>query len=195
MFFKKPSAGWLIAGLGNPGRRYELTRHNVGWLALESFAKKQGIRVNRARFSALSGTGRVRGESVCLIKPTTYMNNSGEAVAAAAKYFKLPPERIVVICDDISLAPGHLRIREKGSAGGHNGLRSIIDCLGSEDFIRIKIGIGDRPDRESELADWVLSLPTSAERKLIEGRFEDICAALELIIGGDTTLAQSRYNS
>lgn len=194
MFFKKPEAGWLVVGLGNPGKKYEYSRHNVGYRALDELADKHSIRVLRARFSGLCGSGRISGASVALLKPTTYMNLSGQSVAAAAKYYKLPPERILVLCDDVSLEPGHIRIREKGSCGGHNGLRNIIDYLDSENFPRVKIGVGERASREQDLADWVLSMPSSADRKRIESRSGDICAAIELIVGGNLTLAQSRYN-
>ena len=194
MLFSKPQAGWLIAGLGNPGKQYERTRHNVGWWALDELASRYKISVTRARFNALCGSGVIAGEKVLLLKPTTFMNSSGDAIAAAAKYYKLPPERIIIICDDISLKPGHLRIREKGSAGGHNGLRSIISCLNSEDFIRIKVGIGDRPSRDSDLADWVLAAPSSADRELIDPKIKAAADAVELIVKGDFTLAQSRLN-
>lgn len=194
LFQKRRDAGWLIVGLGNPGKNYERTRHNVGFRALDAFAARRGIRVARAKFQALCGEGSIGGVPVALLKPTTFMNLSGEAVSAAARYYKLPPERVLVLCDDVSLAPGVIRIRDSGSAGGHNGLRSLIDRLGSENFPRLRIGVGEKPHPEMELADWVLAAPASADQKKIDSRTDDICAALELIIGGRLDLAQSRYN-
>ncbi|MEG2083575.1 MAG: aminoacyl-tRNA hydrolase [Oscillospiraceae bacterium] len=194
MFFNKPAAGWLIVGLGNPGKKYEYSRHNAGWRALDFLASKSGIKVSRARFDALCGQGRFAGEPVVLLKPTTFMNLSGKAVSAAASYYKLPPERVLVIFDDISLEPGHIRIRENGSPGGHNGVRDIIDCFDTDAFPRIKIGVGQKPHPDYDLADWVLSSPSSRDRQLIESREQDVCDAAELIVRGDLSLAQSRLN-
>lgn len=185
---------YMIVGLGNPGKKYELSRHNSGFRALDYIADSCGVKVNRARFSALTGTGALSGVKVVFLKPTTFMNLSGIAVSAAAKYYKIPPERIVVIFDDISLQPGHIRIRKDGSAGGHNGIKSIIEQLGTEEFPRIKIGVGEKPNAEYDLADWVLSMPSSADRKLIEARHADVLSAAKLIVKGELTLAQSRYN-
>lgn len=196
MFLKRNRAGldFLVVGLGNPGKRYEQTRHNAGFWAVDAFAQKQDIRIARARFSALCGEGKVGGAKVLLMKPTTYMNLSGTAVQQAAAYYRLGPEQVVVICDDVSLHPGVIRIRAEGSAGGHNGVQSVIDMLQTQRFPRVKIGVGDRPDHRYELADWVTGLPSSADKKLIDARIDDVCDALTLIIFGNLTLAQSRYN-
>lgn len=194
LFRSRTGVAYLIVGLGNPGKKYEYTRHNVGWRALDLLASRAGIRVTRARFQALVGTGTLGGAQVALLKPTTFMNLSGAAVEAAAKYYKIPPERVVVVFDDVSLKPGQLRIRENGSAGGHNGIKNIIERLGTDGFPRVKIGVGAKPNPDMDLADWVLSMPSSADRQSIEGRFDDVVSALELIVRGDIKLAQSRYN-
>ncbi len=185
---------YLLVGLGNPGKKYELSRHNCGFRALDYIAERCGVKVNRARFTALTGAGLLSGVKVVFLKPTTFMNLSGAAVSAAAKYYRIPPERIVIIFDDISLMPGHIRIRKDGSAGGHNGIKSIIEQLGTEEFPRIKIGVGAKPNAQSDLADWVLSMPSSSDRKLIESRLDDVMSAAELIVKGELTLAQSRFN-
>lgn len=194
MFFKKRSADdrFLIVGLGNPGKKYLYTRHNVGFLALDFVAEKNNIKVTRSRFSALTGEGRLGGKAVTLMKPTTFMNLSGQAVAAALNYYKLPPERLIVLCDDIALSPGAIRIRDHGSSGGQNGLRNIEDMIESQNYIRIRIGIGDR--RSGDLPDYVLSMPSSDDKKAIESRFSDIEEAVKLIVAGSLAEAQSRFN-
>lgn len=195
MFFsKRAGVDYIIVGLGNPGKKYEFTRHNAGFRAIDAFAQKHGIRITRARFGALVGDGRVGGAKVFLMKPTTFMNLSGNAVSAAARYYDVPPDKIVVLCDDVSLAPGVIRIRADGSAGGHNGLQSMIDMLDTPEFPRVKIGVGDRPRPEIDLADWVLAMPSSADKKKIDARTSDVCAALELIIKDQLGEAQSRFN-
>ena len=148
---------WLIVCLGNPGARYEGTRHNAGFMTADALAKKLKVSINRARFHALTGKGEIGGESVLLMKPQTYMNLSGEAAAEAAKFYKIPPERVIVVSDETALPIGKLRVRSKGSAGGHNGLKSIIACLGSEQFPRIRLGVGAPPHEDYDMADWVLS--------------------------------------
>lgn len=196
MLFKRKDAAldYLIVGLGNPGRQYEATRHNAGYLMLDALAQRHGIRVARAKFQALTGTGRIGGARVLLMKPTTFMNASGDAVAAAAAYYKLEPAQIIVIFDDISLEPGHIRIRANGSAGGHNGLKSIIARLGSDQFPRIKVGVGAKPRPNYDLAEWVLSAPSAADKKKIAGRTGDVLDAAALLCEGKLPLAQSRYN-
>ena len=195
MFFKKNSgADYLIVGLGNPGKKYDYSRHNAGFRALDALSAKMGVKVTRARFSGLTGEGRLGGVKVVLLKPTTFMNLSGASVEAAANYYGLTPDRVVVMFDDVSLPPGGLRIRAEGSAGGHNGIKSIIERLDTDEFPRIKIGVGEKPNPEMDLADWVLSMPSSADRKLIESRSGDACEAAELIVKGELALAQSRYN-
>ena len=157
LFQKSGGVRWLIVCLGNPGPRYEGTRHNAGFLAADALAKKLKLSVNRLRFRALTARGEIGGESVLLMKPQTYMNLSGEAAAAAAKYYKIPPERVIVVSDETALPVGSLRVRSKGSAGGHNGLKSVIACLGSDQFPRIRLGVGAPPHEDYDMADWVLS--------------------------------------
>lgn len=193
IFRKKQNENrFLVAGLGNPGRKYQYTRHNVGFLALDHIAEKAGVRVSRSRFSSLVGEGRIGNASATLMKPMTYMNLSGQAVAAAARYYGTEPDHIVVICDDAALDPGVIRIRDHGSSGGQKGLLSIEDMLQSSSYIRIRVGIGHCDSQE--LADYVLSMPSSADRELISRRFPDIAEALEMIVKGDLSGAQSRFN-
>ncbi len=196
MLFKKKDASldYLVVGLGNPGKQYENSRHNVGFRMLDALAERQGVKVTRAKFQALTGTGRIGGARVLLMKPTTYMNLSGDAIRAAADYYKLPPERIIVLFDDISLEPGHIRIRAEGSAGGHNGLKSIIAQLGSEKFPRVKVGVGAKPRPDYDLADWVLAAPSAADKKKIAERTDDVLDAVELLCKDQLSLAQSRFN-
>lgn len=159
MIFGRKSGAprWLVVCLGNPGPRYEGTRHNAGFMTADALAKKLNIKVNRARFKALTGTAEIGCESVMLMKPQTYMNLSGEAAAQAAKFYKIPPERVLVVSDETALPIGRLRVRSKGSAGGHNGLKSLIACLGSDQFPRIRLGVGAPPHEDYDMADWVLS--------------------------------------
>ena len=158
MFFKKPGGvSWLIVFLGNPGPRYEMTRHKAGFMAADAMAKEKNVNINKARFKALTATCDIGGESVLLMKPQTFMNLSGDAVAQAARFYKIPPEHVIVVSDEISLPIGKLRIRTKGSAGGHNGLKDIIAKLGTDAFPRIRIGVGAPPHPDYDMADWVLS--------------------------------------
>lgn len=191
--FQTSSIHYIIAGLGNPGAKYEQTRHNAGFDALDYAAAQWGIRIHQSKFDALTGSGTVGGEKILLVKPQTFMNLSGQSLQKAASFYKVPPEHVIVLFDDISLAPGVLRLRAEGSTGGHNGIKSIIEHMG-QTFPRVKIGVGEKPRPEYDLADWVLSVPTQAERKLIVARYDDICAALELIIKGQFSTAQSKYN-
>lgn len=194
MFFQKPSSvEFLIVGLGNPGAKYAGTRHNAGFDALDWAARRWGIRVDRARFDALTGTGEAAGHKVLLLKPQTFMNLSGQAVGKAAAFYKVPAQNVIVLFDDISLAPGRLRLRKAGSAGGHNGVKSIISQIGQE-FPRVKIGVGAKPHPEYDLADWVLSRFTPDERKAMEARYDDVADALEMMMKGQFEAAQSRYN-
>ena len=196
MLFKKDSGSLdcILVGLGNPGKEYETSRHNTGFRMLDALADDARIPVVRAKFQALVGTGTIAGAKVLLMKPTTYMNLSGEAVAQAARFYKIPPERIIVLFDDVSLEPGHIRIRAEGSAGGHNGLKSIIAQLGTQVFPRIKIGVGAKPRPDYDLADWVLGTPSAEDRKRIADRTGDVIAAAELLCQGQLALAQSKYN-
>ena len=158
MLFKKPGGvSWLIVFLGNPGPRSEMTRHNAGVMAADAMAKEKNVNINKARFKALTATCDIGGESVLLMKPQTFMNLSGDAVAQAARFYKIPPEHVIVVSDEISLPIGKLRIRTKGSAGGHNGLKDIIAKLGTDAFPRIRIGVGAPPHPDYVMADWVLS--------------------------------------
>ena len=194
MFFQKPSSvEFLIVGLGNPGAKYAGTRHNAGFDALDYAARRWGIRVDRARFDALTGTGEAAGHKVLLLKPQTFMNLSGQAVGKAAAFYKVPARNVIVLFDDISLAPGRLRLRKAGSAGGHNGVKSIISQIGQE-FPRVKIGVGAKPRPEYDLADWVLSRFTPDERKAMEARYDDVADALEMMMKGQFEAAQNRYN-
>ena len=194
MFFQKPSSvEFLIVGLGNPGAKYAGTRHNAGFDALDWAARRWGIRVDRARFDALTGTGEAAGHKVLLLKPQTFMNLSGQAVGKAAAFYKVPAQNVIVLFDDISLAPGRLRLRKAGSAGGHNGVKSIISQIGQE-FPRVKIGVGAKPHPEYDLADWVLSRFTPDERTAMEARYDDVADALEMMMKGQFEAAQSRYN-
>ena len=195
---KKDSAGGpvthIIVGLGNPGAKYEKTRHNIGFLALDFIAEKCGARIDRAKFRALVGEGNIAGARVLFMKPETFMNNSGEAVSAAASFYKIPPERIIILHDEISFSPSVIRIRRKGSAGGHNGLKSIISHLSSEEFPRIKIGVGQKPRPDYDLADWVLGVMPEADMAAARARFPDIMAAAELLVLGRADEAMNKYS-
>ena len=158
MLFSKPSGvSWLIVFLGNPGPRYEGTRHNAGFMTADAFARAHRVEINRLRFRALTGVCELGEEKLLLMKPQTFMNLSGEAVGEAARFYKIPPEHVLVVSDEIALPIGKLRVRAKGSAGGHNGLKNIIACLGSEEFPRIRLGVGAPPHPDYDMADWVLS--------------------------------------
>ena len=185
---------WLIAGLGNPEAKYDGTRHNAGYAALDYLAGKWGISVSKTKFEGLWGQGEVDGHKVVLLKPLTYMNLSGQSIAPAANFFKIPAQHVIVLCDDITQQPGHLRIRPKGSAGGHNGLKSIIASLGSEEFARIRIGIGAKPNPQYDLAAWVLGKLPAEDRKAMTDRYPDVEAAARLIMDGNLPYAQNKYN-
>ena len=186
---------FLIVGLGNPGPKYEKSHHNAGFLALDHLAQQLGCPVTRAKFQALTGQAELCGHKVLLMKPQTFMNLSGNAVGAAARFYHLTPDRVLVIYDDIALAPGRLRIRPSGSAGGHNGIKSIIAALGSEAFPRVRSGVGERRGGEAGLADFVLSDFSAADRKEIFARFDDICTAAGLIVEGKISEAMNRFNT
>lgn len=197
MFGKKNYGGsveYLVVGLGNPDRKYENTRHNTGWLALDYIAEKLDCKVNKIKYKSLIGTCEINGAKVMLMKPTTYMNNSGQAVVEAMNFYKIPAENVIVIFDDISLDVGKMRIRSKGSDGGQRGMRSIINLSGSQAFPRIKIGIGAKPNPDWDLADWVLSKFTDKEMKDLEKMFENAHKAVELIIDGKMDRAMNLFN-
>ena len=184
----------IIVGLGNPGKEYITTRHNAGFLALEYISQKEGISISRSRFKAIVGDSSFGGKRCLFMMPQTYMNNSGEAVKEACDFYKIPPENVVVIFDDLSLPVGKLRIRKSGSAGGHNGIKSIIAHLGTQDFSRIKVGVGEKPYKDMDLADWVLSNFSSDEKKILFDEFESINAAAKLIVTGKTEEAMGKFN-
>lgn len=194
MLFSKPTCDWLIVGLGNPGSQYEKTRHNMGFRALNLLAKDLGCKVDRAKFRALTGQAVFDGRKLLLLKPQTFMNASGDSVREAAAFYKLPPERVIVLLDDISLAPGRLRVRGSGSAGGHNGIKSIIAQLGSQAFPRVKIGVGAKPHPDYDLADWVLSGFSAQEEKLIGPALERAGQAALCILEKGVQEAENRFN-
>lgn len=185
---------FIVVGLGNIGKQYELTRHNAGFLAIDRIAEKYGARIDRVKFHATVGECTIAGQRVLLMKPTTLMNNSGIAVGEAAAFYKIPPERVLVLHDEISFDPGMIRIRRKGSAGGHNGLKSIIARLPGEDFPRIKIGVGKKPSPEYDLANWVLGRMPEGDMKLMSARFDDIATATEMIVKGDIDGAMAKFS-
>ena len=186
---------YLIVGLGNPGRQYELTRHNAGFLFADLLADKLSANINKIQFKSVTAAVELGGKKCLLMKPQTFMNNSGEAVKQAAAFYKIPPEKIIVVFDDISLPCGKLRIRRKGSAGGHNGIKSIIYHLNSDNFPRIKLGVGEKPHPDYELADWVLSNFKKDELPLLREAVEKACDAAELMVNGNTDKAMSNFNS
>ena len=183
----------VIVGLGNPGKKYENTRHNIGFAAIDYIAEKEGININTGKHKALVGSGYIDGVKVLLVKPQTFMNLSGESLRPIMDFYKLEPEDFLVIFDDIDLDVGRIRVRRKGSAGGHNGMKSIISHLGSMEFPRIKIGVGAKP-AGYDLADYVLGHFTRADQEILEERFEDVYDAAKLIVGDDITEAMNRHN-
>lgn len=185
---------WLIAGLGNPGREYEHTRHNCGFRALDILAEQLGCRIDRAKFQGLYGQCHYQDQTLILLKPQTYMNLSGRSIQQFRSYFNIPPQRIIVLFDDISLEPGRLRIRANGSAGGHNGLKSIIQELGSQDFPRVKIGVGAKPAPDFDLADWVLSGFSANEEKALAVSLVNAGKAVLAILDEGVAQAANRFN-
>ena len=197
LFGKKTASGgveWLLVCLGNYGGKYENTRHNVGFIAADRLIEREGLRCNRLRFRALTEAIDFGGAKVLLMKPQTYMNLSGEAVGEAARFYKIPPEHVLVISDDVSLPLGKLRVRAGGSAGGHNGLKNIIAHLGTEQFPRVKVGVGAPPNPEYEMIDWVIGGFSAEERKIIEKAAERALDAAECVIAKGVTEAQNRFN-
>lgn len=186
---------WIIAGLGNPGLAYANTRHNAGFMGLDELAKMCSIDVKTKKFKGDCGNGTVGGERCLLLKPGTFMNLSGESVSAAADFYKIPPEKVVIIYDDITLPPGKLRIRRKGSAGGHNGMKSIITLLGTDEFPRVRIGVGAKPRPDYDLADWVLSKFTEDDTNALEPALQNAAKAAELIVQGKIDEAMNKFSS
>lgn len=192
--FGKKQESWLIVGLGNPGREYEKTRHNAGFRAIDILADQIGCKIDRAKFQGLYGQVNYKGGKLFLLKPQTFMNLSGRSVLQLSAYFSIPPQNIIVMFDDISLAPGRLRIRADGSAGGHNGIKSIIAELGSQDFPRVKIGVGAKPTPEFDLAAWVLSTFSAKEEKDLVFALDNAASAALAIIDFGVPEAANRYN-
>ncbi len=193
MFGKKNDA-WLIVGLGNPGKEYANTRHNCGFRGIDILAEKLGCKVDKSKFQGVYGQVTYKGNKLFLLKPLTYMNLSGRSVIQLSAYYHIPPSRIIVLFDDVSLAPGRLRVRGDGSAGGHNGIKSIIQELGSQDFPRVKIGVGGKPNPEQDLADWVLSDFSASEKKALEFALSNAGDAALCIMEHGISEAANRYN-
>ena len=189
-----PPVEWLIVGLGNPGDKYRGTRHNAGYVAIDAVAEKAGVKIDRAAHKGLTGRGALAGHGVLFLKPETYMNLSGESVRDAAAFYKIPPEKILVLCDDVSFEPGRIRIRRSGSHGGHNGLRNITEQLGSDAFPRIRIGVGQKPHPDYDLVDWVLGKLPEDDAKKIADRAADFFDAATLIASGAIETAMNRYS-
>ena len=185
---------WLIVGLGNPGAEYAKSRHNIGFRCLDILAETLGCSVDKGKFQGLYGQTTYRGKKVYLLKPLTYMNLSGRSVLQLSAYFRIPPQRIIVLFDDISLEPGRLRVRPSGSAGGHNGIKSIIGELGSQDFPRVKIGVGGKPHPDFDLADWVLSPFSSQEEKALSVSLKNGADAALTIMEQGVSAAANAYN-
>lgn len=191
---KEEKVMYVIAGLGNPTKKYEKTRHNIGFDVIDRLAEKYNINVTDNRHKALCGIGIIEGEKVLLVKPQTFMNLSGESIGAILNFYKVEPEtNLIVIYDDVSLEPGKLRIRKKGSAGGHNGIKSIIAHTGTQTFQRIKVGVGEKP-KEWDLADYVLGRFSKEEREQVEEAFENAAEAVRYIINGETDKAMNLFN-
>lgn len=193
--FKRPGpVEWLIVGLGNPGPKYEWTRHNMGFLVIDELANRLDIPVQKLKYKALTNTALLGGQSVLLMKPTTYMNLSGESVGQAARFYKVPPERVLVISDDVALPQGKLRLRRSGSAGGHNGLKNIISHLGSDQFPRVKVGVGGKPHPDSDMADWVLGKFTGQDRNVMEESISRAADAVTCLLEQGVDRAMSKFN-
>ena len=190
----KASENWLIVGLGNPGREYEKTRHNCGFRAVDLLAENLGCKIDKLKFQGLYAQANYNGTKVFLLKPQTYMNLSGRSVLQLSAYFNIPPQRIIVMFDDISLEPGRLRIRPNGSAGGHNGIKSIIQEVGSQEFPRVKIGVGAKPNPNYDLADWVLSTFSANEEKALAVALDNAAKAALAIIDHGVPEAANRFN-
>lgn len=194
---KKQSSSYeyIIVGLGNPGAKYEMTRHNAGFLAIDLFANDNNVDIKKLKFHSLVGDVNINGKRCLLMKPQTFMNNSGEAVGEAARFYKIPAENVIVLSDDFSFDVGKIRIRRKGSAGGHNGLKSIIAHLGTENFTRVKIGVGQKPHPDYDIINWVLGrFPKELEADL-KASLQNAAASVPLIVNGQTDKAMNLYNS
>ena len=199
-FFRRPApvtgpVEYLVVGLGNPGSKYDGTRHNTGFMAIDRIAEKAGVQIDRLKFQGLCARAEVGGKSVLLLKPSTFMNLSGQSVQEAMQFYKLPAEKVIVLFDDISLPVGRMRIRMKGSDGGHNGIKNIIYLSGKDTFPRIKMGVGKKPRPDYNLADWVLSRFTQQEQQAMEEAAKRAAQAAELMVQGKIDQAMNQFNS
>ena len=194
MFFRQSGYTWLVVGLGNPGARYESTRHNMGFLALDRLAEREKLRFNKLRFKAWTAEWKPGEDKVLVMKPQTYMNLSGESVGAAARFYKIPADHILVVSDDIALPVGKLRLRAAGSAGGHNGLKNIIRHLGSDRFPRIKVGVGMPQNAEYDIVDWVTGMPMGEEQKILLDALDRAAQAIPAVITLGMDKAMNRFN-
>ena len=194
IFKSSGGVSWLVVCLGNPGKQYENTRHNIGFMTADELERREGVKVNKLKYRALTGEMRLGGERVLVMKPQTYMNLSGEAVKLAGAFYKIPPERVIVISDDVSLPLGKLRIRANGSAGGHNGLKNIIAHLGTDAFPRIKVGVGAPEHPEHEMVDWVIGNFTPAEKKVVADAVGRAADAVACLIEKGVAEAQNKFN-
>ena len=197
MFFNRNGSGgveWLLVGLGNPGNQYAATRHNMGFMALDRLADREGFRFNKLRFRAWTGQWKVGDQQVLVMKPQTYMNLSGESVGEAARFYKIPADHVLVISDDVSLPAGKLRIRGGGSAGGHNGLKNIIQHLGTDRFPRIKVGVGSPRPGEHDMVDWVMGKPMGEDRTAVEDALDRAGDAAKTLITEGIDRAMNRFN-
>ena len=196
MFFRNNTGGaeWLLVGLGNPGTQYENTRHNVGFLVADELAERQNAPIQRLKFKALTNLLTISGEKVLVMKPVTYMNLSGEAVRPAADFYKIPPDHVLVVSDDTALAVGKLRIRKGGSAGGHNGLKSIIQHLGTDQFPRLRVGVGEKPHPDYDMADWVLGHFQGEDKKAIDASVKRAADAIECLLKEGPDRAMNKFN-
>ena len=192
--FSNNSIEYLVVGLGNPDRKYENTRHNAGFIMLDYIAEQLGVKVKRIKFKSTVGEARIGSHRVLLMKPSTFMNNSGQAVVEAMNFYKIPAEKVVVLLDDINLDVGKMRIRQKGSDGGQNGMKNIIYLSGSDRLPRVKIGIGKKPNPDYDLAAWVLSKFTGSDLKALEQVKENCFEAVELILDGKIDRAMNKFN-
>ena len=191
---KQVGVEWLLVFLGNPGDQYEHTRHNVAWDVADELAEELDVPIQRLKFRALTHVCDVGGVKAMLMKPVTYMNLSGQAAGEAARFYKIPPERVLVVCDDVALPPGKLRLRASGSAGGHNGLKSIAQHLGSENYPRLRVGVGGKPHPDYDLADWVLAKPVGEDAKAIENAVKRAAKAIPVILERGLERAQEQVN-
>ena len=196
MFFSPKSGGvdWLLVCLGNPGDQNENTRHNAGFMVADELADRLNVPVQRLKFRALTNTVTLGGRKVLLMKPMTYMNLSGEAVHEAASFYKIPPERVLVVSDEVALPPGKIRVRKNGSAGGHNGLKNIIAHLGTDQFPRVRVGVGQKPHPACDMADWVLGKFQGEDKKAVEAAVKRAADAVECLIERGPEEAMNRYN-